>query len=312
MPETKGGPAKWLKLEFTTPPALADALANYITESGAEGVAQEEPEASIGGDFAQTLPTREVITAYLPHDVRLEGRMSTLRAYLENLAILFPDLEKVHFTEETIVDPDWGEQWKKYFKPLRASKSIVVKPTWERYSPHGGEIVVEIDPGMAFGTGQHPSTRMCLAALEEILLKDRSKEAWRVLDVGTGTGILGISSAKLGAARVVCVDIDKQAVEIAQENIRINQVDDRVTVLNRDVTTIRDEFDIIAANLTAKLLVKLRDHLHAILDQAGYLIISGILDRQKDMIEEHFIPDAFDIVRFVAEQEWISFVLKKR
>lgn len=310
MPDTKGGAAKWLKIELLTPAGLVDGVTNFLTEIGAEGVVQEETEPPSTNEFAEP-SLNESLAAYLPCDVRLEKRIASLQVYIDSLAQLFPDLERVSFTQEVLSDPDWAEQWKKYFKPLRASKNIVIKPTWERYTPLGHDIVIEIDPGMAFGTGQHPSTRMCLEAIEDILLKDRTVERWRVLDVGTGTGILGISCAKLGAQRVVCVDIDKKATEIARENVMINQVEDRVEVLNRDVTTIHEQFDLIVANLTARLLLKLRDHIVSVLENGGYLVISGIIDQNREDIEEHFISDNFSILHTIIEKEWLCLVLKK-
>ena len=311
MPARKEASPSWLKLEFSVPPELLDAVTNYVTELGAEGVMQEEGEEILTGEFAAPRPY-ETFSAFLPCDLRLEKRLASLRSYLESLAALFPELPPVSFRQEEVAAADWGEQWKIYFKPLRASRSIVVKPTWERYTPRGGDIVVEIDPGMAFGTGQHASTRMCLQAIEDILLKDRHRQQWRVLDVGTGTGILGISCAKLGAQHVVCVDVDKQAVEIARENVRINAVEDIVTVYNRDVATVQEQFDLIVANLTAKLLLKLRSHLLSILVEDGYLVIGGILDQQREDIEEHFVGELFTITTVLTEQEWLAFVLRRR
>jgi ribosomal protein L11 methyltransferase len=192
------------------------------------------------------------------------------------------------------------------------SKNIVIKPTWERYAPAGRDIVIEIDPGMAFGTGQHPSTRMCLEALEDIILKDRTIKNWRVLDVGTGTGILGIACAKLGANKVVCVDIDKKAAEIARENVAVNHVEDRVHIINRDVTTIREPFDLIVANLTVKILLRIRTHLMSLIENAGYLVISGIIDQHKNDIESHFFTDMFTLHHLITEKEWVCYVLQKK
>ena len=127
--------------------------------------------------------------------------------------------------------------------------------------------IIDIDPGMAFGTGQHPSTRMCLEALENILLHDRSINKWRVLDVGTGTGILGIAAAKLNDAAVLCVDTDKKAVEIATENVLINNVEKHVKIRHCEITILAETFDLIVANITAKALIKLRPHLQRLLDQ---------------------------------------------
>ncbi|MBN1614430.1 MAG: 50S ribosomal protein L11 methyltransferase [Deltaproteobacteria bacterium] len=309
--KSKDRTGKWLMIELLTPVELIEAVSNFMTEIGTQGVFQEVPEPAGTNGLTASI-ARESLKAYLPYDLRIDLRLASLRTYLESLSQLFPDIEKVDFKTEIIIDPDWAEQWKKYFKPLRISKNIVIKPTWERYAPLGRDIVVEIDPGMAFGTGQHASTRICLEAVEEILLKDRSFGMWRVLDVGTGTGILGISCAKLGAQRVVCVDIDKKAAEIARENVFINGVQDRVEIINRDVTTIREPFDLIVANLTSKLLLKLRDHLTSLTDGQGYLVISGIIEQNRSDIEEHFLSDAFITRNIITEKEWICYALQKK
>jgi len=306
--EKKG---RWLKVDVSVSPLLVDAVSNFLTEIGAEGVLQEESEYQFPDDF-EVSATREVLKAYLPFDIRLEHRIASLKTYMDSLIELFPDFEEPILATETVVDQDWGEEWKKYFKPLRVSKNIVIKPTWERYAPSGRDIVIDIDPGMAFGTGQHPSTRMCLEAIEDIILKDRTIKKWRVLDVGTGTGILGISCAKLGAEKVVCVDIDKKAAEIARENAKINQVEDRVAIINKDVTTIREPFDLIVANLTAKILIRLRTHLMSLIENDGYLVISGIIDQNKSDIELHFLTGELALHHTITEKEWVCYILQKK
>lgn len=302
---------KWMKLELSVPEELVDAVSNFVIEIGAQGVYEEtlEPWAANG---LPELGGNKIVFAYLPFDLRLEDRIARLQGYIEGLADLFPSLPKVTCKQETIEDPDWGEQWKKYFKPLRVSREIVIKPTWERYTPEGGDIVIEIDPGMAFGTGQHASTRMCLEALEEIISKDRDIKAWEVLDVGTGTGILGIACAKLGAEKVLCLDIDKKAVGIARENIQINGVADRVKASSRDVAALEGAFDLIVANLTEKILTKLRQALVSLLRPRGYLVISGIIIENRNMIEESFLTSPIELLRTLTEKEWICYVMKKR
>jgi ribosomal protein L11 methyltransferase len=304
--EKKG---RWLKIDISSPNILVDALSNFLTEIGAQGVFQEEPELQVPADF-KVSEKREVLKAYLRFDVRLENRIASLKTYIDSLGQLFPELEEASFTTEEVRGQDWGEEWKKYFKPIRVSKNIVIKPTWERYAPAGRDIVIDIDPGMAFGTGQHPSTRMCLEAIEDILLKDRAMKTWRVLDVGTGTGILGISCAKLGAEKVVCVDVDEQAAEIARENVTINHVDDRVEVINCDVNTIHQSFDLIVANLTARILIRLRAHLTSMLENNGYLVISGIIDQNRPDIEPHFLGSQFTLCRTITEKEWVCYILR--
>lgn len=305
-----GKKRKWLKIELSVSPDLVDAVSNFLTEIGVPGAYQEELEPQSPGDF-EVSAKREVLKAYIPVDIRLEHRIASLKTYLNSLTQLFPGLEEPGYEAETIEDQDWGEEWKKYFKPIRVSKNIVIKPTWERYAPAGRDIVIDIDPGMAFGTGQHPSTRMCLEAIEDIILKYRTIKKWRVLDVGTGTGILGISCAKLGAERVVCVDIDKKAAEIARENVMINHVEDRVEIINRDVNTIREPFDLIVANLTAKILIRLRTHLMSLIEDGGYLVISGIIDQNKGDIESHFLTGKFTLHHIITEKEWVCYVLQK-
>jgi ribosomal protein L11 methyltransferase len=152
---------------------------------------------------------------------------------------------------------------------------------------------------------------MCLDAIEEILLKDRTFEKWHVLDVGTGTGILGIACAKLDAERVLCVDIDQKATEIAQENVLINQVEDRVEIATRDVATVSESFQLIVANLTAKILLKLRPALLRLIAPGGYIVISGIIEQNRPDIETRFIDDSLALHRLITEKEWVCYVLQK-
>lgn len=306
----KKEPEKWLKMEIAAPAELMDALGNFLTETGAQGVFQETLEPQAAGAFPASTDI-ETIQAYFSQDLRAEKRILAVRKYLDSLKEIFPACKNLSLKTEGITDPDWGEQWKKYFKPIRVSSNIIVKPTWERYSSSSRDIVIEIDPGMAFGTGQHASTRMCLEAIEDIILKDRSIKSWKVLDVGCGTGILGIAAAKLGAQDVIGVDIDKKAVEIARENAAINKVDDRLKVFNRDVTTINEPRNLIIANLTAKLLLELRRHLTQLLVEEGYMIISGIIEQDTSSIEENFNEASFIRNKVTTEKEWVCYVLKK-
>jgi ribosomal protein L11 methyltransferase len=301
---------KWLKIEVSAPAELMDALGNFLTETGAQGVFQEtiEPQP---GDFPEP-KICETIEAYFPLDVRSEKRISAVQKYVESLNEIFPDLPASSLKTETIIDPDWGEQWKKYFKPIRVSNNIIIKPTWERYTPSSRDIVIEIDPGMAFGTGQHASTRMCIEALEDIILKDRTVKDWKVLDVGCGTGILGITAAKLGAGDVICLDIDKKAIEIARENAAINSVDERMRIINQDAANVKDPRNLIIANLTAKILLKLRPHLTQLLLPEGYMIISGLIEQDIQDIEDNFTLDELITGKVITEKEWVCYVLRKR
>jgi len=300
---------KWVEVSVTVQEELADAVANFLTEAGSDGVSEELLEMDLADE--ETPEPLHIIKAYFPEDSRLLRRLHNLDAYLDSLTHLFPHVPRPQYKKETVIDIEWAEGWKKYFKPLQVAKNIVIKPTWERYTATGRDIVIEMDPGMAFGTGQHASTRMCLQALEDLLLYERAVPGEAVLDVGTGTGILGIAAAKLGAKRVFCVDIDRQAIAIAQENIRINEVMDRVTAEYRDVRTLTGQYDLIVANLTEQVLIRLRPHLIDLLTIGGFLIISGIIDQYCQNIEEHYISPPLDLYRRFTEKEWLSYVFKK-
>ncbi|MGV8058113.1 MAG: 50S ribosomal protein L11 methyltransferase [Smithellaceae bacterium] len=307
---TKKEPEKWLKIEIAAPGELMDALGNFLTETGAQGVFQETLAPPFPEDFPEA-QTGETIKAYFPEDVRSEKRITAIRKYLESLKEIFSDLPAPALNTEIISDPDWGEQWKKYFKPIRVSNNIIVKPTWERYAPSSRDIVIEIDPGMAFGTGQHASTRMCIEALEDIIMKDRTVQNWKVLDVGCGTGILGITAAKLGAQDVICLDNDQKATEIAAENAAINHVADYLHIINKDALAIKEPRNLIIANLTSNLLLKLCRHFTRLLEPEGYMIISGIIEQDAQEIEKNFTIAPLTQNRVIQEKEWLCYVLKK-
>jgi ribosomal protein L11 methyltransferase len=153
---------------------------------------------------------------------------------------------------------------------------------------------------------------MCMEAIEDVMMKDRTIKEWKAMDVGCGTGILGITAAKMGAEDVICVDIDKKAVEIAGENAAINHVESYLRISNKDVTTINEPRNLIIANLTSKLLLKLRDHLTHLLMPSGYMIISGIIEQDAKNIEEHFSADPLTTYKTITEKEWVCFVLRKK
>lgn len=301
---------EWIEVRINVPVELSEGVTNFLTETGSEGVCEEIAEIDVLGE-GETEDVCTVLKGYFPNDERLRRRLNALDNYLKSLVSLFPHLPSPKYEVASITDVDWSESWKKYFKPLRVTRNIVIKPTWERYSVMGHDIVIEMDPGMAFGTGQHASTRMCLQALEDLLLYERATQGERVLDVGTGTGILGIAAAKLGAKGVLCVDIDRQAIEIAKENVKINQVEGLVKVEYRDVRTLGGEYDLIVANLTDRALVRLRPHLVSLLEPGGFLVISGIIDQNRGELEDRYLSPPLVLYRVLTEKEWISYVFQK-
>jgi len=172
-----------------------------------------------------------------------------------------------------VKEEDWANEWKKYFKPVRVGKNIMIKPTWEAAVLQEGDLVIEIDPGMAFGTGTHPTTVLCLEALEKYVQPEQL-----VYDIGTGSGILAVAAAKLGA-EVQAGDIDSLAVRIAKENISLNKVEDRVKVEAGDLGEVFiDQADIVIANIIADVIIELLPQLPSLLKPGGLFIASGIID----------------------------------
>lgn len=204
-------------------------------------------------------------------------------------------------------DAQWKDKWKEYFKPARISKSLVVKPTWGDYEKQEGDLVIEIDPGMAFGTGTHETTSLCVRMLEEY-----QKKGDKVLDVGCGSGILSIAAALLGAEDVLGVDIDPTAVEVSRENISLNHVDDVCRAAYGDLTKGIDyKADIVVANLMADLVMMLADDVAKHMTGDGYFISSGILVEKEIQVADHLRGKGFAIMEVREDGGWCCIVAKK-
>ncbi len=201
---------------------------------------------------------------------------------------------------------DWAESWKHHFKPLRFGKSLLVKPDWSKVQCAGGEVVI-LNPGLAFGTGQHATTKFCLQQIVKYRPRNRSKP---FLDVGTGSGILAIAAAKLGYAPVVAFDYDEEAVKVATENCRKNGVLDKVTVSKKDVLKLpeksKEKYDLICANLTADLLVEIDKKLIGRLNEGGKLVLAGILNTQFEGVKQTYVKAGLKLLRVKEEKEWKS------
>lgn len=228
------------------------------------------------------------------------------------------DLKKIHgehldFQVNTrqILEEDWKDGWKAFFKPLKVADRLVIKPTWEDYIPEKGEIIIEIDPGQAFGTGTHASTRLCLELLQEHMKKN---EAQKILDCGTGTGILGIAAAKLGAKSVLMIDVDPVAVDVARENCELNRVQHVCSVSTTPIWEIEDSFNIILANLDKNTLILLSKDLVRVLAPKGSLICSGIIKGQERDLIERFTDMGLNFSQFKEDKvdpEWLGIVFQR-
>ena len=270
---------------------------DYVDESVSELV-DEQPAVTV---YLEDNEENRALTEKIKETVKTLGENAAAGFFGENAD--FGSLE-VHVN--TNDDAEWKDRWKEYFKPARISENIVVKPTWEEYEKQEGDLVIEIDPGMAFGTGTHETTSMCVKMMEKYM---DSKD--HVLDVGCGSGILSIAGALLGAEDILGVDIDPVAVEVSGENIALNKVEDVVTIQYGDLTKGIDyKADMVVANLMADILLILTKDVAKHLKKDGIYILSGILLEKEQLIADCLVENGFEILEIVEDGDWCCPVAK--
>ncbi len=293
---------KWIELSVKTDAEGAEAAAALLNEFVNGGAVIEQ---TITPDAGETLdPARPfTVRAFFSSDA--VDTLGRARQGLWHLSQLRP-MGEVQTRE--VAEEDWAEAWKKYYTISHLGEHIVIKPSWLGYVPAPGDIVLELDPGMAFGTGLHPTTRLCLIALEERVTQDA-----RVMDVGTGSGILSIAAAKLGAAKILALDTDPIAVETAQKNVAINHVQDIVRTERGSLehTEASHLFDLICINILAEVISELAPALAPVLRPGGTIIASGILDYKTDMVIEAFEAVGLSVVERKQEADWVALVATK-
>ena len=280
-----------------------DLISNLFYDLDLTGVVIESPEIESledwGGDAI--IPEEYAVIGYLPCDDKLEKMRKFVEENLSRLEKTNGIGCKIIYSDMN--EEDWAQTWKTYFRPEKITANIVIKPTWREYIREHDEIVLEIDPGMAFGTGTHPTTRMCITMIEKYLKKSST-----FLDIGTGSGILMIAAAKLGAIKVWGTDNDNVAVDTAYKNLIQNRISESsFKILAADlVDQITERFDLVAANLTTKTILILLDNVKRVLIQDGIFVCSGILETDKDKVLKKMNDLDFERVEILVKEEWIS------
>ena len=285
---------RWAEIGIETTVQAQDAVAELLMENGCGGTATS-------GDAPV------IVKCYLPVDDRLEQRLLSIQARVKDLAGFGLDAGSGEITVKYAGDEDWAEAWKTFFHTVRVGKRIVIKPTWEEYQPKLGDLIIEIDPGMAFGTGNHPTTQLCLELLEKHLRRRAV-----VVDFGAGSGILALAAAKLGASLVIAFDSDELAVQAARKNVMQNDLEERIEVHQTGSPSfIGSPVDLVTANLIAETIINQSSELARLLRPSGILIASGIIRERSAEVEQALRNAGLEMMESRSEGEWVAVVARK-
>jgi ribosomal protein L11 methyltransferase len=302
----------WLQLSLAGPLPALDAFSEFLCGLGAAG--------SIFSEDPQKRKDIEVITSFIPRDKNLSVNLESIQVFLKGLRELWPSGSVSELEARAVIEKDWLSEWKKSFKPSQVTSRIWIVPTWSEGSGElkppkkpgqKGMIVIKLDPGMAFGTGIHATTRRCLELVESLVhLRSRS-----VLDVGTGTGILAMAAARLGARRVVAIDVDPEAVRTANENLKVNRLSSRVSLrrmrADPGIKPGWKKFDLILANLFSQELIRILDFLYNLLQNKANLVLAGILKDQEKEVLDVYLDQGFLLNQRFDDQGWITLLMEK-
>ena len=302
----------WLELTVQTHPEAVESVSELLNRYTTGGVAIEEPiELVDEGQEYRILAGQPVkVHAYLPIDGKEEAARQQVAEGLWHLSSLgaqfVGDLQTRVVHEE-----DWANAWKDYYHVTHIGQRLVIRPSWRKYLPKNNEVVLELDPGMAFGTGLLPTTRMCLEQIEQ-----RMRPDMRVLDVGTGSGILALAAAKLGAANVHCIDNSSVAVESAVANAEMNHMSDRMNVVlgvldETEATHLSGQYDLVLANIIARVIGSIASNLALVLAPGGILITSGIIEDRRHEAEKPLLATGLKLIDQVMIDDWVTLILQK-
>lgn len=310
----------WIELSTRVEAEAVESVSEVFGRLGHGGVAVEQP-ISRADELGQVVldPAQPVtVKTYLPDDETAVAAIREVEEALWHLSMLrqIEPLKVARLAEE-----DWAEAWKEFFFVQRIGSRLVIRPSWREFRPETGDVVVELDPGMAFGTGLHPTTRGCLLACERHV-----RPGMRILDVGAGSGILSIAAAKLGAASVLALEIDPVAVDVASKNIAANGLEATVSVLQGSLERLSQaephaagrvypnaerEFDLVLANIIAAVIVDLAAELVRATVPGGLLVVSGIIDEREPWVTETLAATGLELVETIPEGDWWTMVWRR-
>lgn len=310
---------KWTEIKVSTNSENEDIVSSILYEVGAMGLTIEDPNDVV--ELAKRVDDWDFIDDSL-FQSEYEGII--IKAYFSELEDLICIVEKVKNKLEiqpvlvgdkplgkviisTVDEKDWAESWKKYYKPKRIGDRLVIKPSWEDFEERPSDLIIELDPGMAFGTGTHETTIMCAEALESYVKTNST-----VFDIGCGSGVLSIVAAKLGAKKVIGVDFDEVCVKVSNENIKINKVEDIIEIRKGNLLdVVKDKANIIVANIIAEIIVSITGDIGGFLEEDGIFISSGIIIEKIPMVEDALIKNGFKILEVRKMNSWACIIASK-
>jgi ribosomal protein L11 methyltransferase len=306
---------QWAEVQVHTTAEATEAVSAILERYGATGVVIEDSEdltrtwedryGEIYGLNPADFPESGVrVKAYVSLETWQEAMLADIEREVKGLTELGLDPGAALVESRIADEEEWANEWKKYYHPVRVSERLTIKPTWEEYTPIAGEQVIELDPGMAFGTGTHPTTTLCLRTLEKVIQPND-----KIVDVGCGTAILSIACAKLGADSVLALDLDPVAVQVAQENIELNGESSKITVRANDLLQGVDEkYDVVVANILAEIILKMVGDARRVLKADGTFITSGIIKDKADLVRAELEANGFEVIDTIVEEDWVALV----
>ncbi len=308
----------WTEISIKTSQEGADIAAQAFYEVGITGLVIEDPDELsqlskeeffwdyIDESMVGTSDGTVVIKAYLSSDSSLGEKLSLIKDkinWLKNRD-LGVDLGSLDIELASVREEDWSNTWKKYYKPMKVSDRIVIKPSWETYNKKKGQVILTLDPGMAFGTGTHETTMLCMQAIDQYIRPDHS-----LIDIGCGTGVLSIGALLLGAKAATAIDLDGNAVEIARKNAQINKVLDRMTLVHGNLLDeIEGSYDIVVANIIADVIIELSQYVTNYIKAGGLFISSGIIHERLDEVIEQIESVGLILEKVEKMGEWAMVV----
>lgn len=309
----------YIQIAIETTHEAVEAISYFLVEEMSGGVEICDPIDVVAQDRSQVIfdlideslisedMDTVVVKAYFSTEIDIAEKVEAIKGHLKHIS-QFLNIGTGKITLLDIPEEKWANEWKKYYKPVKLGDHIVIKPKWETYEANTGDLIIEMDPGMAFGTGTHETTAMCAQLVEKYIKSNQT-----IIDIGTGSGILGIIAAKMGAQKVIGVDIDPVAVKVAKENVCYNHVENQMEVYAGNlVDVVKEKGELIVSNIIADVIIMLADQIEQVMAPGGIWIASGIIQMRKEDVLAVIEEKGFEILEIQEQREWIAVVAKRR